>query len=96
MGINVKAKQTKIQVGEQKGTYRFVLQADTYNTLSVKKVLQSATRSPADNKALFLTAVRLIQEGRLQVGQLIDEHEYQWIHISLPTSRIRYQILHLP
>lgn len=58
--------------------------------------IQSATRSPEDNKALFLTAVRLIQEGRLQVGQLIDEHEYQWIHISLPTSRIRYQILHLP
>ena len=50
----------------------------------------------ADNKALFHTALRLIQEGRLQVGQLIDEHEYQWIHISLPTSRIRYQILHLP
>lgn len=50
---------------------------------------------PADNKALFLTAVRLIQEGTLQVGQLIDEHEYQWIHISLPTPRLRNQILHL-
>ena len=50
---------------------------------------------PADNKALFLTAVRLIQEGALQVGQLIDEHAYQWIHISLPTPRLRNQILHL-
>ena len=51
---------------------------------------------PADNKALFLTAVRLIQEGTLQVGQLIDEYAYQWIHISLPTPRLRNQILHLP
>ena len=50
---------------------------------------------PADNKALFLTAVRLIQEGTLQVGQLIDEYAYQWIHISLPTPRLRNQILHL-
>ena len=51
---------------------------------------------PADNKALFLTAVRLIQEGTLQVGQLLDEYAYQWIHISLPTPRLRNQILHLP
>lgn len=51
---------------------------------------------PADNKALFLTAVRLIQEGTLQVGRLIDEYAYQWIHISLPIPRLRNQILHLP
>ena len=63
MGINVKAKQTKIQVGEQKGTYRFVLQADTYNTLSVKKVLNAAAKNSGLHRGTLQTAWDAIGEA---------------------------------
>ena len=57
--------------------------------------IQSATRSPEDNQKLFALASALVCDGTIEVGQLIDEHAYQWIHISLPTPRLRNQILHL-
>ena len=40
--IHVNAKQTTIQVGPQKGKDRFVLMAQTYNTLSEAKVINEA------------------------------------------------------
>lgn len=48
------------------------------------------TGSPADNKRLF----EMIASSGLAYDQLIDEKNYQWIHISLST-RNRQQILHL-
>ena len=48
------------------------------------------TGNPADNKRLF----DLIASSGLAYDQLIDEKNYQWIHISLST-RNRQQILHL-
>lgn len=57
--------------------------------------IQSATRSPEDNQKLFALASALVRDGTIEVGQLIDEYAYQWIHISLPTPRLRNQILHL-
>lgn len=41
--IHVNAKQTTIQVGPQKGKDRFVLMAQTYNTLSEAKVINEAS-----------------------------------------------------
>ena len=41
--IHVNAKQTTIQVGPQKGKDRFVLMAQTYNTLSETKVINEAS-----------------------------------------------------
>ncbi len=48
-----------------------------------------------ENKKLFLLAKKMIAEGELKVGQLIDEKNYSWIHISLPDSKHNNQILHL-
>ena len=42
MAINLKAKETLIQVGDLKGQYRFVLNAETYNKLSESKVISEA------------------------------------------------------
>ena len=48
-----------------------------------------------NNKKLFEVAKRLIDEGKIKVGQLIDEYNYKWIHISLPNNKHNNQILHL-
>ena len=42
MAINLKAKETLIQVGELKGKYRFVLGTELYNKLSESKVIKEA------------------------------------------------------
>ena len=49
----------------------------------------------AENKKIFKLVKQMIDEGKLEVGQLIDEKGYSWIHISLPDSKHRNQILHL-
>lgn len=48
-----------------------------------------------DNKELFIVIKKLIDEGKITVGQLIDEYHYKWIHISLPTFKHKNQILHI-
>lgn len=48
-----------------------------------------------NNKKLFEVAKKLIDEGKIKVGQLIDEYNYKWIHISLPNNKHNNQILHL-
>lgn len=48
------------------------------------------------NKILFSVIVRMIKEGKIKVGQLIDEYNYSWIHVSLPREKkINNQILHI-
>lgn len=47
------------------------------------------------NIRLFNIAKELMKEGKLKVGQLIDERNYSWIHISSPDERHNNQILHL-
>ena len=48
-----------------------------------------------NNKLLWNTIVSMIQERKIVVGQLIDEKNLSWIHISLPTQRHNNQILRL-
>ena len=48
-----------------------------------------------DNRALWNLICRMIKDGEIRVGQLIDEKNLRWIHISLPDSRHFNQILHL-
>ena len=48
-----------------------------------------------ENKKLFLLAKKMMANGELKVGQLIDEKNYSWIHISLPDGKHNNQILHL-
>lgn len=48
-----------------------------------------------DNIRLWTLIKGMIEEGEITVGQLIDERNLSWIHISLPTSRHRNQIFSL-
>lgn len=48
------------------------------------------------NKKLFNLIYKLISTGKIKVGQLIDEYNYQWIHVSLPRkNKENNQILHI-
>jgi len=49
------------------------------------------------NKKLFNFIYKLISQGKIKVGQLIDEYNYSWIHVSLPRNngKPNNQILHL-
>lgn len=48
------------------------------------------------NKKLFQLVYKLISQGKLKVGQLIDEYNYQWIHVSLPReNKENNMILHI-
>ncbi|MCH5235695.1 MAG: peptidase M15 [Muribaculaceae bacterium] len=48
-----------------------------------------------DNKALWNLIINMIQNQEIRVGQLIDEKNLRWIHISLPDSSHYNQILYL-
>lgn len=56
--------------------------------------IRSLTDMPDENKKIFFIAMRLIEQGKINVGQLIDEHHYDWIHISTPGGH-RNEILHI-
>lgn len=47
-----------------------------------------------DNKALFETAASLVRLHTINVGQLIDEYGYSWVHISIPGKHIN-NIIHI-
>lgn len=53
--------------------------------------------SKAQNKALFNLIQKMVSNGELKVGQLIDEYNYSWVHVSLPRTngKPNNQILHL-
>lgn len=48
-----------------------------------------------DNKALFYLIKEMIESGEIHVGQLINEHNFNWIHISLPNINHHNQIISL-
>ena len=50
--------------------------------------------SKEGNKKLFDLIVQMIEDKEITVGQLLDEKDYKWIHISLPYRKVN-QILHL-
>ena len=56
--------------------------------------IHSVGDDPKENKVIFDTAARLVEEGRIKVGQLIDEYGYNWVHISTPGGHLN-QILHI-
>ena len=56
---------------------------------------EAADLISTDNKSLWDTICALIVSGKIRVGQLIDEKNLSWIHISLPDERHIHQILHL-
>lgn len=53
--------------------------------------LQAVGKSKSENKKLF----ELAQKLRLPFDQLIDEYNFQWVHISFNAKGNRRQILHV-
>lgn len=52
--------------------------------------------SKSQNKALFNFILDMIQKGEIKVGQLIDEYNYSWVHVSLPREgKTNNQVLHI-
>lgn len=48
------------------------------------------------NKKLFNVIYKLISTGKIKVGQLIDEYNYQWCHVSLSRKdKPNNEILHI-
>lgn len=56
---------------------------------------QAADIISKNNKELFIMIMQMIADGEITVGQLIDEYNYKWIHISTPHLRTDNQILHI-
>lgn len=43
----------------------------------------------SDNRGLFRLMKRMVEEGCITVGQLLDENNGSWIHVSLPSAKHR-------
>lgn len=56
---------------------------------------QAADIISVNNKDLFMLIEQMIIKGQIKVGQLIDEKNYRWIHISTPHLNNNNQILHI-
>lgn len=56
---------------------------------------EAADITGKNNKELWKLINSMIESGELEVGQLIDESNLKWIHISLPNNKHRNQILKL-
>lgn len=53
--------------------------------------IRSVSDLPQDNKVLFNLIVKL----GLPFDQLIDEHGYNWVHVSYSTTGNRMQVIHV-
>lgn len=53
---------------------------------------EAADIKVSDNKALFNIMKKMVLEGKIVVGQLLDENNGSWIHVSLPTEKHRNEI----
>ena len=56
--------------------------------------LKTVGDKPENNLKLFELAKKLIEQKKITVGQLIDEYNGDWIHISTPGGH-KNQILHI-
>lgn len=57
--------------------------------------IRSVSDTPQDNKDLFMTIMGMMIQKEIEVGQLIDEYNYNWIHVSTPKQKNNNQILHI-
>ena len=71
MAINLKAKETLIQVGELKGKYRFVLGTELYSKLSESKVIKEAARRSGVSRGVM-------PRGDQGVGHRRPLRSYSW------------------
>lgn len=86
-GYRSKALNTKIG-GAKNSDHLYSAAAD----------ITSVSDTIEDNKKLFLLIQSLINAGKIEVRQLIDEYNYNWVHISInhnKNTNKHNQILHL-
>ena len=58
--------------------------------------IRSVSDSVKDNKELFDIILKMVNNGQIKVGQLIDEYGYNWIHVSTDHLKNKHnQILHI-
>lgn len=57
--------------------------------------IRTVSDSKEDNRELYMLIIDMVKKGMIVVGQIINEHNYDWIHISLPTDKKHNQILGL-
>lgn len=55
--------------------------------------IHTVSDSVKDNKELFDLAKQMIENKEIVVGQLINEYNYNWVHISIPDGKHKNQIL---
>lgn len=55
--------------------------------------IHTVSDTKSDNKKLFDLIKDMVLKGEIYVGQLINEYDYNWIHISLPNNKHKNQIL---
>lgn len=60
--------------------------------------IHTKSDKPEDNKKLFDLIVKMIKDGEIEVRQLLDEYNYNWIHVSInhpDNPKKKNQILHI-
>lgn len=57
--------------------------------------IRSISDSVEDNKELFNVIVGMVLQKDIEVGQVIDEYNYNWVHVSTPHLNNNNQILHI-
>ena len=53
---------------------------------------QAADITSSNNKELWDIATQMVKDGDITVGQLIDEYDLKWIHISSPNLKHKNEI----
>ena len=79
MAIKVKAVERQLKVGKDAGSYRFMLQAEIYNTLTAQKVISEAAvstqRYPRRSTQCCMGRHRTGSKG---VGHRRSLHRHPW------------------
>lgn len=57
--------------------------------------IRSVSDTQEDNQELFNLILGMMIQKDISVGQLIDEYDYNWIHVSTPHLKNNNQILHI-
>lgn len=57
--------------------------------------IRSVSDAKKDNQELFNIILGMMIQKDIEVGQLIDEYDYNWIHVSTPHLKNNNQILHI-
>lgn len=57
--------------------------------------IRSVSDTKKDNQELFNIILGMIFQDKIEVGQVIDEYDYNWIHVSTPHLKNNNQILHI-